>query len=168
IFAGAMTFLATKPWGHSFNIESLPAQKQLAILPFTSVDSEAANQAFADGLVETITNKLSQLERTQKGLRIIPAAEVRRQNVGSPTAARQAFGVTLVITGNVQRTPESLQLTLNLIDPAQMQERRSRTIKVSVTDPRAMQDGLFVQVAEMLELPVPPETRALLASDGTS
>lgn len=157
-----------KPWKSDFNIESLPAEKKVAILPFTSVQSDAANQAFSDGLLETITNKLIQVERTQKGLRIIPASEVRRQNVTTPTAARDAFGVTLVITGDVNRSAESLRLTFNLIDAPQVKLRRSRSINVQMDDTRAMQDGLIVQVAEMLELPVPAETRALLAAGGTN
>jgi serine/threonine protein kinase/tetratricopeptide (TPR) repeat protein len=166
---GGIAVLQLRPGENSsFSIESLPAQKNVAILPFTWVDADGGESPLAEGLVETITRKLTELEANQRGLRIIPAAEVRRLNVTTPTAARQTFNATVVVTGRVRRTPESMQLTLQVVDAAQMQERRSRSIDVRLDDPRAMQDGLLMQIAEMLELPIVPETRTLLAAGGTT
>jgi eukaryotic-like serine/threonine-protein kinase len=83
-----------------FQVASIPAQKQLAILPFTSVDTAAATPAFLDGLVETLSNRLTLLERDQPALRVIPASEVQRQSVTTPQAARQVLGATLVLSGS--------------------------------------------------------------------
>ena len=44
----------------------LPEQKHIAVLPFENLGGDPSNQAFTDGLVESLTSKLSQLERYQK------------------------------------------------------------------------------------------------------
>jgi TolB-like protein len=44
----------------------LPEQKHLAVLPFQTIGNDTADQAFSDGVVESLTSKLSQLERFHK------------------------------------------------------------------------------------------------------
>jgi serine/threonine protein kinase len=39
----------------------LPQQKHIAVLPFQNIGNDASNQAFAEGVAETLTSKLSQL-----------------------------------------------------------------------------------------------------------
>ena len=53
------------------------AMRYIAILPFTNVTKEGADQVFADGLAETLASTLTQLERFQRTLRVVPASEVR-------------------------------------------------------------------------------------------
>src|SRR5437879_4272872 len=53
----------------------LPTSSQLAILPFVNIGNDAANQSFCDGLVETLTSKLTQLEPYEKSFRIVPSSE---------------------------------------------------------------------------------------------
>lgn len=149
-------------------VESIPAVKKVAILPFTSVDSDPGSQAFLDGFAETLSSKLGELEKFQTGFRVIPSSDVRRQGITTPQAARQAFSATLVLRGVVQRGPESIKLTLHVIDPKEAQELRTRSIDVRLSDARALQDGLLVQVAEMLELEIKPEARKVLSAGATS
>jgi serine/threonine protein kinase len=82
----------------------LPSARQVALLPFANVAGVPANQALADGLVEVLTTRLTQLEPFAKGLQVVPAVEVRAQRIQSVTEARRAFGVNLVISGSLQRT----------------------------------------------------------------
>ena len=81
------------------------SMRYIAVLPLTNVTRDATDQVFADGLSETLTSSLTQLERFQKTLRVVPASEVRSARVTSVKEARQAFGVTLAINGSMQRLP---------------------------------------------------------------
>ena len=47
-------------------LSPVPAMKQLAVLPFDALGGDSQSKAFADGLTETLTAKLTQLDR--KGL----------------------------------------------------------------------------------------------------
>ena len=81
--------------------------------------TEPEDQIFADGLVETLTSSLTQLERFQRTLRVVPASEVRSARLTSAREGLQAFGATLAITGSVQRGTATARLTLNLVDAGQ-------------------------------------------------
>ncbi len=146
----------------------IPQEKQLAVLPFTNVGGEPPNQAFCDGVVETLTSKLTQLEQFQGSLRVVPASEVREGKVTSVREAARKFGVNLAITGSVQRTGDQLRLTTNLVDTKTLRQLRARTIDARVGDITILQDGVVAQVAEMLELELQPEARSLLAAGTTA
>jgi TolB-like protein len=86
-----------------FGLIELPSEKSVAVLPFHVVGDDPASQAFADGLIETITSKLSELEQFQQTLIVVPASDVRERGVTSVNTAQATFGVTLAISGSVQR-----------------------------------------------------------------
>ena len=103
----------------------LPSQKQLAVLPFTNTGGQAADQPFCDGLVETLTAKLTGLERFQGSLWVVPASEVRSSAATSAQGARRALGANLVVTGSVQRTGDAVRLTANLVDAVTLRQLRA-------------------------------------------
>ena len=103
-----------------------PAPKQIAVLPFTNIQRDPSNLAFADGIVELLTTNLTDLERSNATLRVVPASDVRRYGVSSAKEARETFGATLVVSGSIQRSGDTIRLTLNLIDPVTMQQRSAR------------------------------------------
>ena len=53
------------------------ALRYIVVMPFANVTKDAGDQVFADGLAETLTSTLTQLERFQRLLRVVPASEVR-------------------------------------------------------------------------------------------
>jgi tetratricopeptide (TPR) repeat protein/TolB-like protein len=145
-----------------------PLQNQeLAVLPFTNVGGDASNQAFSDGLVETLTSKLTQLEQSERGFWVVPATEVRREGVTSVRDAQRAFAATLAITGSVQRSTDRLRLTVNLVDARTLRQIHARTIDVDSRDVTAIQDGVVMQVFALLGADVGKETREQLVAGGT-
>jgi serine/threonine-protein kinase len=148
-------------------LRSLPAEKQLAVLPFTNVGSDPANQAFCDGLMETLSSKLSQMEQFQGSLRVVPATEVRREKLASARDALQIFGVNLVLSGSVQRSGDSVRLTVNLVDARTRRQLSSETIDTPIGDLAALQDGVFTRAAALLELELHPSARKTLSSGQT-
>lgn len=145
----------------------LPEQKQLAVLPFINVGRDQASQAFCDGLMETLSTKLTQLEQFQGALRVVPSAEVRREKVASPREAQRAFGATLALTGSVERSGDRLRLNLNLVDTKSLRQLRADTIDTRIGDVAVLQDGVVSQVAGMLRLELNPDAQKVLGAGGT-
>ena len=147
---------------------NLPEEKQLAVLPFSNVGNDPANQAFCDGLVEILTSKLSQLEQFQSALRVIPASEIRQEGIQSARDARRVFGATLVITGSVQRVDERVRLTINLVDPQTLRQINAKSIDTEVRDASVLQDGVVLDVAALLGIDLSPQVKQVLMAGGTT
>ena len=128
----------------------------------------AAAQAFCDGLVETLTAKLTQLERFQDALWVVPASEVRAAGATSAAGARRDLGVNLVVTGSVQKVGETLRLTANLVDAVSRRQVRAVVLDAGPGDVVGLQDGLVRQVAEMLDLQISTEAGEALEAGQTS
>src|ERR1700730_4879793 len=108
ILLGALFITPSRLW------LQLPSEKRLAILPFDNPGNDPDGQAFSDGLVESATVRLKQLEPT---LMVLPASEIRKLAVNSPDAARKLAGANLVISGTVSRTGKRVQIDLKLLGP---------------------------------------------------
>ena len=128
------------------------SQKQLVVLPFTNVGNDPQNQGFCDGLVEILSSKLSQLEQFQRSIRVVPSSDVLREGIVSVREARQIFGATLAITGSVQRAENRVRLTINLVDPQTLRQLKSKTIDTEAHDISVLQDGVVLEVAELLDV----------------
>lgn len=149
-------------------IDPIPPQKHLVVLPFANIGKDAANQAFCDGMIETVTSKLSQLEQFLGSLWIVPASEVRERGVTSAREARRAFGVTLAITGSVQRLSDKVRITLNLVDAKTERQLRSEVIDASLANICALQDSSVIKLVGMLEVELQPEQQRVLTAGGTT
>lgn len=145
----------------------LPEQKQLAVLPFVNVGRDQTSQAFCDGLMETLSTKLTRLEQFQGALRVVPSTEVRRERVTSPREALRAFGANLALTGSVERSGDRLRLNLNLVDTKSLRQLRADTIDTRLGDVAVLQDGVVSQVAGMLSLELHPDAQKVLGAGGT-
>jgi len=152
-------------WSGSF---SPVVQKQLVVLPFTNVGNDPQNQGFCDGLVEILSSKLSQLEQFQRTLRVVPSTDVLREGIVSVREARQTFGATLAITGSVQRTENQVRLTINLVDPQTLRQLKSKTIDTEAHDISVLQDGVVLEVAELLDVKLSSQAKQVLAIGGTT
>jgi serine/threonine-protein kinase len=163
----AWWFAASQSATRSGN-EAIPAEKHLVVLPFTNVGGDAANQAFSDGLMETLTNKLTQLERLQGALFVVPATEIRADGIASARAARETYGVNLAVTGSVQRTGDSVHVTLNLVDTRTLLQLRSDEVTEPTSDMAMLQYSAVSKLTQMLDVELQPEARELLAEGETT
>jgi serine/threonine protein kinase/tetratricopeptide (TPR) repeat protein len=143
-------------------------EKQLVVLPFTNVGNDPQNQGFCDGLVEILSSKLSQLEQFQRTIRVVPSTDVLREGIVSVREARQTFGATLAITGSVQRAENHVRLTINLVDPQTLLQIKSKTIDTETHDISVLQDGVVVEVAELLDVKLSSQAKQILAIGGTT
>ena len=105
------------------------SQKHIAVLPFDNIGNNPANEALAEGLVESLTGKLSNLDVGQQSLWVVPESEVRRRKVNDPEGALREFGATMVVKGSIQRDGQDVHLTVNLIDTKNMRQIGSASIE---------------------------------------
>ena len=130
----------------------LPKQIRLAVLPFNNIGSNRDTQAISDGLMEILSTKFNQTQQFQNALNIVPATEVRSENVLSPSHARRAFGANLVLTGSVQKIFHKLLLTINLVDAVNLRQIDGEVCTASEEDLLALQEEAFIKASAMLEL----------------
>ena len=138
-------------------LRPVPAVKHIAILPFRAPRPNPDDRALADGLAELLTVRLAQLERFQSSLWVEPSGNVLQAGVTTAEHAARVLGVTLVVTGGVQRLEGRLVLTAALEDA-----RRNRVLRaVEAEGADALLDG----VVRMLDLELgDQEARVLRAS----
>lgn len=165
LVAVLLFFLIPKSW---FGFNSVPDQQHLIVLPLSNIGSDPGNQAFCDGLVETLTSKVTQLEQFHGSLWIVPASEVRRYNVTSPGEANQSFGVNLCVTGSLQSIADSYRLTLNLVDAKNLRQLNSTIVDINKSELSGLQDAAVIKTMEMLNLELRPEMKGLIAAGGTT
>ncbi len=144
------------------------SEQRVAVLEFTSVDDNPVNQAFCEGLMETLASQLTELEQFHDSLSVVPASDIRREKAVSAREAQRDFGVTLVITGSVQRAPGGIRLTINVVDARQLKQLRSHTMFVAETDAVSMQEGVIAQVTDLLNIQLHPDAKRLLAQGNTA
>jgi tetratricopeptide (TPR) repeat protein len=147
-------------------ISGVPATVQLAVLPLSG-GSESEDTAFNDGLVETLTSRLTALTEKHP-LAVIPASEVRARKVGTVDAARAEFGVNLGLVINVQHAGGQERVNYSLVDAASHQQLRGGTITAPRGDPFALQDQVSESVTQALELQLQPQEKRVFQAHGTT
>ena len=171
LLAGALVAIFALAWFarlRFFSAPPVPGRKHIAVLQFENIGGDPANGAFCEGLVETITSSLTQLEQFHDALLVVPASEVRRQAIRSAADARRAFNVNLVITGSVERTEGLIRLHTNLVDTKTYTQIASRSIVSPLDQINQLQDRVVREVAGLLELQVERPAFDLLAAGNTS
>jgi serine/threonine-protein kinase len=145
---------------------SVPARVQLAVLPASGA-SGSEDGAFNDGLVETLTSRLTALTEKHP-LAVIPASEVRARKVATADAARAEFGVNLALVINVQHAEGQERVNYSLVDAGSHQQLRGGTITAPRGDPFALQDRVSESVTQALELELQPQEKRALEAHGTT
>ncbi len=148
-------------------LNRVPAEKKIAVLPFRNIGGDRENEAFCDGVMESLTSELTELSQFHGALWVVPASEVRREGLASPGEARRALGANLVITGSVQRDRDHVHLTANLVDANTLRQLRSREIRQPAGQEAALQDAVVQEIAGMLELELGTRERQALAAGKT-
>ena len=130
-------------------------EKHIAVLPFDNIGGDPNNDALSEGLQDSLTSKLSNLEGGQQSLWVVPASEVRRRKVNDPEAALKEFGATLVVKGSVVRDPSGVHLTVNLIRTKDIRQEGSLSLQDAHGDFAALQDQAVSGLAHLMHVEVP-------------
>ena len=130
-------------------------QEHIAVLPLENVGNDPANEAVSEGLMDSLTGKLSNLDAGQQSLWVVPASEVRRHKISDAAAALGELGATLVVKGSINRQANDIQLLLNLIDTRKLRQLGSVSVEDRAGDLATLQDEAVSQLARLLDVNVP-------------
>lgn len=132
-------------------------EKHIAVLPFDNIGNNPENDALSEGLQDSLTSKLSNLEGgpDQQSLWVVPASEVRLRKVTDPETALREFGATLVVKGSVLRDNSGVHLTVNLIRTKDVRQEGSLSLIDPSGDFAALQDQAVSGLARLMHVEVP-------------
>jgi serine/threonine protein kinase/tetratricopeptide (TPR) repeat protein len=162
----AAVLMLRQPLSYWLRVNSIPREKQLAVLPFTVVGGDTESMAFSEGLTETLTTKLTQLTATHR-LQVISAAEVQARRIISADEARKEFGVTMALEGSLHRSGDLVRVNFAVVDARTGRQLRAESFTAGAEDPFAVQDQVVDAAVRMLDLQVPQEERKALTAHGT-
>jgi len=129
-------------------------EKHVAVLPFDNIGNNPENAALVDGLMDSLSGKLSNLAVGKKSLWVVPPSEVRRLNVTDPSAALKKLGANLVVKGSVERDGQDVQLQLNLIDTKTMRQIGSADVEDAAGDLATLQNEAVARLAGLMDISV--------------
>jgi serine/threonine-protein kinase len=121
----------------------------IAVLPF-AVGQDTASRYFADGLTEELINALAAIPT----VRVIARASVfalRDSDLADAAALGKRLGVTLLIEGNVRRTPSAIKVSAELVDAATNAVVMSRSVERPAGDVFTLEDSVAHQIVTGLE-----------------
>jgi serine/threonine-protein kinase len=145
----------------------IPEEKNVVVLPFEAIGGDDEYQAYADGLMQTLTAKVTTLTDTYN-LQVTPASDVIEKGVRSAAEARTEFGANLVVEGSIHRVEATVRINCNLVDTVTRSNLRTRTITEDASDFFALEDRVVTAVLEMLRVEVESKEQTVLAAYGTS
>jgi eukaryotic-like serine/threonine-protein kinase len=140
---------------------------QLAVLPLSTTQGSSETLAFDDGLVETLTSRLTQLSRNHP-LQVVPASEVRARGVTNLQGAREQFGATLGLQLNVQRSGELVRVNYSVVDTKSHRQLGGDTITAPASDPFSLEDRVAESIVRTLEIRLQPQEETALVAHGTN
>ena len=147
---------------------SRPTTRHVLVLPFACHAENPEEELLCEGLLETVTARLSGVRQFSASLSVVPTSEVRGQHIATAGEARRVFGVDLVIDGGVQWDGRNLRIPLQLVDAERLRQIRSRLLTVEPTSNFVLQDQVVAAVLEMLELELDSKAERSLTAGGTA
>jgi eukaryotic-like serine/threonine-protein kinase len=135
------------------------SEKHVAVLPFLNIGNDPGYQPVAEGLMDSMTNALSNLEAAQHSLWVVPTSVVRDRKVNDPTSAFHELGATMVVQGSVERKGQDVRLTVLLIDSKRLRQIGSIQLEDGSGDLAALQDQTVTHLARLMKVNVSENAR---------
>jgi len=157
--AMAITFIAAIYFfkdGFSVFGNDVPDRRYLAVLPIENIGNNPDIQAICDGLAETFSYRLSELEQYEDSYWVTPASEIRKENVVSASQANRMFGVNLAISATIQTVQDSTRLILELVDADNIRRISTRQVVVPSNDFAMLEFNAVKEMLAMLEIDLQP------------
>lgn len=142
-------------------------KRLIAVLPFQTIDEDRELRALSDGMAEVLTSQLTQLEPLQAAFAVVPASEIRSRNIDSVHQARKQYGISLAVTGSIQRIGNTIQFTANLVDAVALRQVKAATFDARIGDLNTLRNGVIYRVAAMLGVPVTPQAEQAIGMHET-
>ncbi len=140
-------------------------EEHIAVLPFENVGNDPANEAVSEGLMDSLSSRLTNLDVGQQSVWVVPASEIRRLKVADPGAALRQLGATMVVKGSIAREGNDVHLTVNLINTKTLRQVGSAALEDRAGDLATLQDEAVSRLARLMHINV---TADMLRNTGGS
>lgn len=141
---------------------SVASIRSIAVLPLENLSGDPAQEYFADGMTESLINRLAQIH----ALRVISRSSVMRYkgtNKSLSEIARE-LSVDAVITGSVRRLGGRVRVTTQLIHAATDAHLWARDYERDLMDVLKLESDIARSVANELYIELTAEERSRLAA----
>ncbi|HEY3217138.1 MAG TPA: tetratricopeptide repeat protein [Candidatus Eisenbacteria bacterium] len=134
-------------------MNSLPASKYLAVVPFKDASIPGATAVAGAGVGHGLAEIVSASLARRPSIHVIPPSAMGPQGAEDDLRLiAQGLGANLLLTGSVQRLGRKIRITYSLIDPQRGVQIAADTLDGTVSTLLAMQDQLVASVVRSLEL----------------
>lgn len=140
-------------------------EEHIAVLPFENVGNNPANEAVSEGLMDSLSSRLTNLDVGQQSVWVVPASEIRRLKITDPGGALRQLGATMVVKGSIAREGDDVRLTVNLINTKTLRQVGSAALEDRAGDLATLQDEAISRLARLMHINV---TADMLRNTGGS
>lgn len=155
---------------------SVPAARILAVMPFSNITREPADEWIGPGIAETVTADLQAVP----GLAVVGRARmydaVRNLSSGALGEFEERLGIeigrrlgaTWIVGGGYQRMGDRIRITAELLDVATGHLRRTVKVDGRIEEIFALQDRIVYELSQGLNLALGPAEMAGIGRDETT
>lgn len=130
----------------------------IAVLPFMNVDGSNQTQAFSNGLVDDVINRLARVP----GLRVSSRGDSFTLDPNTPSAlVRKRLRVAMYLEGSVEIADDAIRVTVQLIDSADGFHIQSRTFDHPLEDFFQIRDEVTALTVSSLRVTLPDDVQAM-------
>ncbi len=142
-------------------------EKSIAVLPFLNDSKDSTNVYFINGITETITDKLAQINDLKVTSR--NSAERYRNNKikSTPQIARE-LGVRYILEGSCQKIGDSALISVQLIDARKDNHIISQQFTVKYENVLNLYSEIALDVASEIKALITPEEKQLIINTPTT
>jgi len=126
--------------------------KSIAVIPFSSLSNDTAQEYFSDGLTEGIINSLSHLKHLKVSARN-SVFKFRAKNIDEKEAGRE-LGVQMLLEGTVQRQGDRVRVNAQLINAEDGFTLWSEQYDEEANDAFTIQDKISGALSKKLQVTV--------------
>ncbi|HKS66653.1 MAG TPA: protein kinase [Candidatus Acidoferrales bacterium] len=129
-------------------------EKHIAVLPFDNIGNNPGSTPLAEGLMDSLTSILSNLDVGNQSLWVVPSSVVRARKVADPSAALRELGATLVVEGSIQREGRDIRLTVNLVNTKTLRQIGSAQLEDPAGDLATLQNEAVSRLSKLMGISV--------------
>lgn len=134
--------------GRSTQVKTMLPKDRVAVLPFTNISMDPADEYFADGMTEEMISSVSKM----KGLRVIARTSVMRYKETRKSIAEigRELNVGSVLEGSVRKAGDKIRITVQFVETLNEEPQWSQEYDREIRDVFAIQSDIAQHVAEAL------------------
>ncbi|MGI9326354.1 MAG: tetratricopeptide repeat protein [Pseudomonadales bacterium] len=139
--------------------------KKIAVLPFTNIIDDAAQDYFVDGMTETLITELAQV----RSLRVISRTSVMRYKGSTKgvTEIARELGVSAIVEGSVQRADGKVSIVAKLIDALTDEPLWANRYTESLDNVLQLQANVALDITRQIDVALTPTERSKLTTTPT-